>query len=34
MLKKVSTVLLATLLLDLFNIALDKIARFTASIGF
>jgi len=34
MLKRVSTILLAILSPDLFNIALDKIARFIASTGF
>jgi len=34
MLKRVSTIFLAILLPDLFNIALDKIARFVASTGF
>jgi len=34
MLKRVSTVFLAILLLDLFNMALDKIAKFIASTGF
>jgi len=34
MLKKVFTVFLIILLLDLFNIALNKITRFVASTGF
>jgi len=34
MLKKASTVFLAILSLDLFNIALNKIARFVVSTGF
>jgi len=34
MLKKAFTMFLAILLLDLFNIALNKIARFIASTGF
>jgi len=34
MLKRVSTVLLTILLLDLFNMTLDKIIRFVASTGF
>ena len=34
MLKRVSTIFLATLSPDLFNIALDRIAKFVVSTGF